>query len=137
MTQIATVETRVRPGVVRLAVRRDTACGHDCANCGGCAAAGGQVLRVLARDPLGTAPGDKVVVESGTGQVLAAAALVYLLPLLTLILGWAVGESLGGGALTLTCTTAAGFCLGLVPAVLLDRRGRARREITFTVLEKL
>ena len=134
MTQIATVEERLGPGLVRLAVQRETACGHDCAHCGGCAAAGGQVLRVTAADPLDTSPGDKVLVESGTGQVLSAAALVYLLPLAGLLAGYALG---GESPLFRGAATVLGFCLGLLPAFWLDRRARRRRETTFRVLERL
>ena len=131
MTQIATVEERLRPGLVRIAVARETACGHDCAHCGGCGAAGGQVLRVSAADPLDTAPGDKVVVESDTGQVLSAAALVYLLPLLGLLAGCFAAASLGGWGQA--AGGAAGLVLGMAPAVVLSRR----RRIAFRILEKL
>ena len=135
MTQIATVEARLRPGVVRVVVRRETACGHDCEHCGGCAAGAGQFLRVEAADALNTAPGDQVVVESATAPVLKAAAAVYLLPMATLLAGYAVGTQLSGAAVP--AATVLGFLLGLLPAVLLDRRTRRRGGTAFRVLEKL
>lgn len=134
MTQIATVEERLGPGLVRVAVRRETACGHDCEHCGGCGAAGGQVLRVTAADSLDTRPGDRVLVESGTGQVLSAAALVYLLPLAGFLAGYGLGS---GGSLLRGIAAVLGFGLGLLPAVWMDRRARRRRECTFRVLERL
>ena len=135
MTQIATVEERLGPGLVRIAVRRGTACGHDCEHCGGCAAAGGQIFLVTAADPLNTCPGDRVLVESSTGQVLSAAALVYLFPLAGLIAGYALSG--GGTPIFQGMVTAAGFGAGLLPALWLDRQARRRRESAFRVLERL
>lgn len=136
MTQIATVEECLRPGIVRVVVRRETACGHDCENCGGCGAAGGQIFRVEALDPIGVFPGDRVVVESSTRQVLAAAVLVYFIPMLTLLLGYGAGEWLGGGAI-LFLAAGIGFLIGLLPAVWMDRSVRRRRQSAFRILEKL
>jgi len=135
MTQIATVEELIRPGRVRIAVKRETACGHDCENCGGCGAGGGMVLKVEATDPLGTCPGDKVVVESSTGQVLSAAALVYLVPMATLIAGYALGASLG--TVLHIGVTVLGFAAGLLPALWLDRRNRRRGGTTFRVVARV
>ena len=136
MTQIATVEEQIGGGLVRIAVRRETACGHDCENCGGCGVSGGQVLRVEARDTVGCAVGDKVLVESDTGQVLSAAALVYLLPLVAMIAGYAVGVAIGPLVWQIVLTPL-GFALGLLPAVRMDRRAKQARQTAFRILEKL
>ena len=136
MTQIATVEARIGEALVRIAVRRETACGHDCENCGGCGVSGGQVLRVEARDPIGCAVGDKVLVESDTGQILSAAALVYLLPLVTLISGYAVGAAIGPLFWQILLTPI-GFLLGLLPALRMDRKAKQERQTAFRIVEKL
>ena len=136
MTQIAVVEEITRTGMARVQVRRETACGHDCENCGGCGASGGQIVRVEAADPIGCAAGDTVVVESSTAHVLGAAALVYLLPMLTMIIGYGFGIS-SGNALGQIFSTLLGFALGLVPAVYLDRRTKKEQKTTFRILEKL
>ena len=105
-------------------------------NCGGCGASGGQIVRVEAADPIGCAAGDTVVVESSTAHVLGAAALVYLLPMLTMIIGYGFGIS-SGNALGQIFSTLLGFALGLVPAVYLDRRTKKEQKTTFRILEKL
>lgn len=128
MTQVATVEQLLEGGRVRVAVVRRSACGHDCESCAGCGGAR-QVIHATACDPIGVQPGDRVLVYSDGKPVLRAAALVYLLPLLTFFLGYAL--SAGLASLALRClVTAACTAAGVVPAVLLDRRAGIRFEIT-------
>ena len=43
-----------------------------------------------ARNPIGARPGDMVTVESATGPVLKAAAVLYLMPLVLFIAGYLV-----------------------------------------------
>lgn len=50
MTQLATVEQRLEGDRVRIAVARQSACGHNCESCAGCGAVG-QVVRAIAHDP--------------------------------------------------------------------------------------
>ena len=88
MTQIATVRRVLGNGRVEIAVRRQSACGHDCENCAGCGAEGG-VIRTVAYDTIGVTEGDKVLVFSESKGVLGAAAMVYLLPLVFFFFGYA------------------------------------------------
>ena len=85
MTQIGTVTALPGgDGQVELTVRRQSACGHDCAGCGGCA---GQELVIRAGTDIPLALGDRVEVYSG-GGVLGIAALVYLGPVALFLLGY-------------------------------------------------
>ena len=78
MRQRATVGSLLPDGSVSLLVQRVSACTGDCGHCGGCGAVG-QSVQVTARAPFPVEPGERVWVESRSGAVLGAAALVYLL----------------------------------------------------------
>ncbi|MCI9513912.1 MAG: SoxR reducing system RseC family protein [Oscillospiraceae bacterium] len=127
MTQLATVEQRLEGDRVRIAVARQSACGHNCESCAGCGAVG-QVVRAIAHDPLGVSPGDRVLVYSDDKPVLQAAALVYLMPILTFFLSYGLSARLDS-LLLCALITLCGTALGVVPALLLDRRSQIRFEI--------
>lgn len=122
MEQIVTVRALYPDGTAEAACRRASACGGDCGHCGGCTNA--QTVLVRAYNPIGAKPGDRVVVESASCQVLGAAAAVYLLPVLFLLGGYALAGGPGG---------AIGFALGLAPAVWMDRRRRKGGRLLYTV----
>ena len=121
MEQIVTVRALYPDGTAEVACRRASACSGDCGHCGGCTNA--QTVLVRAYNPIGAKPGDRVVVESASCQVLGAAAAVYLLPVLFLLGGYALAGGPGG---------AIGFALGLTPAVWMDPRRKGGR-LLYTV----
>ncbi|MBO4854562.1 MAG: SoxR reducing system RseC family protein [Oscillospiraceae bacterium] len=134
MTQVATVEEILSGDLVRICVARKTACGHDCEQCAGCGVTGAAVC-VQARNPVGAVPGQKVLVQSGTGKVLGVAALVYLLPLVGFLLGYFFSEGL---AETVRYMIAAvGAALAFVPSVFCDRYARKKGTLVYTVVQVL
>ena len=66
----------------------------------------------------------RVWVESRSGAVLGAAALVYLLPLGLLLAVCLAAQSLGG--VWMAVLGAAAFAVGLIPALLWNRHLRRR-----------
>ena len=80
MTQIATVERILDAGHAEISVPRKSACGHDCEECAGCGISG-TAIRARAVNPIGAAPGQKVVVESSTKKMLRIITLGYFTPL--------------------------------------------------------
>lgn len=133
MTQIATVERILDARHAEISVPRQTACGHDCERCAGCGVTG-QSVRARAENLIGAEPGEKVVVHSDTGRMLGIVAAVYLVPV-ALFLGLYLAAA--------ACTervgiqygaAAAGFALGLIPAVWYDRRIRARGGLSMTIV---
>ena len=136
MIQTATVTKILKDGRAEVAVRRQSACGHDCAQCGGgCAEMMvSPTVAVIAENPLRAMPGDSVQVESYTGSVLGAAVLVYLVPFLLFFLGYALGAGMNGPSEGLGAALGGlGFGLGVLLAVLADRRVRRRRSISFRI----
>jgi len=132
MTQIATV-TRILGGSrVEIAVKRQSACAHDCEHCAGCGADGG-IVRAVAYDAVGVSEGDKVLVFSESRGVLGAAAVVYLLPIVFFFLGYGLSASFASLALRALITVAV-TAVGVLPAIVLDRKGKT---VHFSIQKKL
>ena len=64
-------------------VRRKSACGENCASCGGGCKLQNQIC--LVKNTKNAKPGDKVEIEIDTIMVLKTAFLVYLLPIIVFI----------------------------------------------------
>ena len=135
MTQTATVEAVLGDGRVRIAVARQTSCGHDCENCAGCGAQAGTV-RAVALDPLGVSAGDRVEVASDNRRIIGIAAVVYLVPFAAFFLGCGLGACTSSGALH-AAVSALVTAAGCVPALLWDRRSRRQGGVRFTIQRKL
>ena len=136
MTQTAVV-TEVTGNKARIQVKRVSACAHDCEHCGGGCS---EMMKsapvcVLAKNPLGAVPGDKVVVASDTGSILGAAALVYLLPILFFFIGYFSAKAVG--AAEDSALWAGGGCCGLSAVVIAfaERRMRKQKQNLFTIVE--
>ncbi len=82
-------------GRASVSVERQTACGGNCASCGGCAYK--NVLTAIAENRVGARVGDRITLRSRTEGVIGAAALVYLLPILTFLVGYLLADLLGAG----------------------------------------
>ena len=134
MTQLATVTAVPLEGQVEVSVTRQTACGHDCENCGGCGAGTARQLLVRAETELPLVPGDRVEIYSGNG-LLWAAALVYLGPVALFLLGYLLPGGLTEGARALC--GGLGFLLGLAAAVVWDRLVQRRSGVRYRVTRKL
>lgn len=133
MTQIATVERVLDATHALISVPRKSACGHDCAECAGCGVTG-MAVRAKALNPIGAEPGQQVVVQSSTKNMLRVIAIVYLLPVALFLIGYLLGAALTERVPAQYACAAAGFFLGFVPAVLYDRRLRAAGGLSFTIV---
>lgn len=130
MTQIATVERILDHAHAEISVPRKSACGHDCEECAGCGISG-TAVHARARNPIGARPGQKVIVQSDTKNMLGIVVAVYLIPVVLFFVGY-----LATGALTEPCRYAIGgaaFALGFVLAILYDRRLKKQGGLEFTI----
>ena len=132
MTQIATIEKLLDADHAQIAVARQTACGHDCSECAGCGVSGAPVY-ARAKNSIGAKPGQKVVVESSTKNMLGIIALVYMVPVVLFFLGYFIAGVFFGVGGQYTAAVLA-FVLGLIPAVLYDRRLRRRGGLDFNIV---
>ena len=133
MTQIATVERILDAGYAEISVPRKSACGHDCEECAGCGVTGAAV-RARAANPIGAAPGQKVVVESSTSKMLRIVALVYLIPVALFLTGYLAAMAVTKSVAAQYTAAAAGFVLGIRAAVGYDRRLRNKGGLSFTIV---
>lgn len=133
MTQIATIERIINHDYAEISVPRKSACGHDCEECAGCGVSGAAV-KAKALNPIGARPGQKVVVESSTQKMLGIVAFVYLIPVALFLAGYLVMLVLGAGVGVQYAVAIAGFVLGVVFAVMYDRRLKAQGGLVFTIV---
>lgn len=129
MEQLVRVITCDDDGTAKVLHIRESACSGDCHKCSGCGAVQ-QKLMITAENPIHAQPGQMVTVRSSTGPVLAAAAILYILPLVLFFVGYLVFAavwSLGalGGCL--------GFVLGIVLATVYDRLVAKKRKTVYTI----
>lgn len=136
MTQTATVQKVFPGGMAEIAVPRKSACGHDCEECAGCGVTG-TAVSTRARNPIGAVPGDKVVVESNSGMVLGIIAIVYLIPVVLFLLGYFLTESLLPTEGLRYAAAILAFLLGLIPAVVYDRRLKKKGTMYYTIVSNL
>jgi len=129
MTQPVRVIECFDNGTARVVHIRQSACSGDCHKCSGCGAAQ-ETIVLTAQNPIRARVGDRVLVQSETGPVLLAAAVLYILPLILFFAGyfagalwWGMGGLCGGIA----------FLLGICAAVAYDRLVQKKRETVYTI----
>ena len=123
MEQLVRVQKCNEDGTAQVIHIRQSACSGDCHKCSGCGAVQ-QTMLLTANNPIGAKPGQVVTVRAESGPVLAAAAVLHLLPLALFFVGYLVAKALGG------CL---GFVLGFVIAALYDRKVAAKKKTVYTI----
>ena len=136
MQQTATVQKVFSDGMAEIAVPRKSACGHDCEECAGCGVTG-TAVSAQARNPIGAAVGDKVVVESSSKTVLGIIAVVYLIPVVLFLLGYFLTAKLLPTEGLRYAAAILAFLLGLIPAVVCDRRMKKQGTMYYTIVSNL
>ena len=118
--------------MAEISVPRKSACGHDCEECAGCGVSGASV-RAVARNDARAEVGQKVVVESSTKNLLGVMLLVYLLPIVLFLVGYFATGALESEGLRYAVAIAA-FLVGIIPAIICDRRTKKNGKLTFTIV---
>ena len=122
-------------GLAEIEVQRQSACGHDCASCGGCGAPQ-ERIQAVARNIVDAKVGDTVTVEGENKQIMRMAAIVYTLPLVLFFAFFVVASlcSLGEGAAgALGCL---GLAVGVAVAVGYNKQVKKRGGTLFTIIKK-
>ena len=129
MEQNVRVRRTFENGTAEVIRIRESACSGDCHKCSGCGAQK-ETMILTARNPIGAKTGDMVVIESATGPVLKAAAMLYILPVVLFLVGyllgehlWALGPVFGIG----------GIVLGLVLVKLYDKHLQTKKDPIYTI----
>ena len=130
MQQLVRVRQTHEDGTATVIHVRESACSGDCHKCSGCGAAKEAIL-VEARNSIGAKAGDLVIIESETGPVLKAAAVMYLLPMVLFFAGYALGAALwqqGGLAGGLAFLASIGL------AIVYDRKVVKQQNTGYTII---
>ena len=129
MEQLVRVRQTHRDGTATVLCIRESACSGDCHKCSGCGAAKESIL-LQADNPIGAQVGDLVKVESATGPVLKAAAVLYMLPLVLFFIGYALGDAMGlsGGLFG-----GLAIALSIWLSVVYDRRMQRKDKTIYTI----
>ena len=137
MRQTAQVIRSTTPGFAEVKVRRVSACAsaHACGSCDHCSMMeNAPEIVVVAENPEGAESGDTVIVESATSSVLGAAVLLYIVPFLLFISFYLLGGGLGWSEGAAIALGGAGFVLGLLSAMALDRWRKNHRPVQFKIV---
>ena len=129
MEQLVRVVKHNDDGTARVVLVRESACSGDCHKCSGCGAAK-QTMYVTAKNPIQAPVGAVVVLRSESGPVLAAAAMLYMMPLGLFFLGYLLGAVLWQRGGLLGCIA---FVLGIAGAALYDRLVMKRKNTVYTI----
>lgn len=129
MQQLVRVKETYEDGTATVVHVRQSACSGDCHKCSGCGAAQ-ETIMLKAKNPIGAKRGDLVTLESATGPVLKAAAVLYLIPMVLFFLGYFVGDALWGMGTLVGCLS---FAAGIILAVVYDRRIGKSDQTGYTI----
>lgn len=132
MTQDAIVTKIIDRHTAEVEVERGTACGGNCGSCEACVFQ--NKIRATATNKISALPGQKVVIESRTSEVLGAAALLYLVPFVLLFIGYAIGAALLLTQGWCILVGAAFFALGVACNVIYQRR-KNKAPISFEIIQ--
>ncbi len=135
MTQEAVVTRLLPGGMAEVAVTRSTACGGNCCSCESCIFQ--SELRTIAKNEIDARPGQRVLIESRSSRIYGAAMLVYIVPLLLMLLGFAVASLLGLAERAAVLFSFVGLVLGAVLLVLVHRKRGKEQEISFTIVSRI
>ena len=121
--------TKIRDdGLAEVVVERLGICGGDCNNCRECRYE--HLMKSVVQNPIGARRGQHVMIDTPTMGVFKGALAIYVLPLVTLFLGYFIAAALGlGESASMAAFAAAG--IGIVIAVVISR-ARYRADPTPT-----
>ena len=133
MIQYARVTKIIDESMARISVVRESACGHDCTSCGGCAMASAPVV-ADAENCIGAKVGDCVIVETDTTAVIGIAAVVYLFPLALFFALYIMCRVFDAGEAVAVISGALGFAAGVLCAVCLNKRVAKKKSVAFKIV---
>lgn len=114
------IVTKVREdGLAEVVVERSSICGGDCSECNECRY--DNLMKSVVRNPIEARRGQHVMIETPTAGIVRGAFAIYVLPLVMLMVGYAVAAAF---SLTENMCILAAFvsaALGIVIAVIISR----------------
>ena len=132
MTQNAVVTRIIDRRTAEVEVERGTACGGNCPSCESCIFQ--SEIKTLARNRIQARPGQKVVIATKSKEIFSAAALVYLMPIVLMLLSYAAASALGAteGIRVLVSFLAVLVSAGIL--ILSQRTQKNKDKISFEIV---
>lgn len=129
MEQLVRIRQVHDDGTAQVVLIRQSACSGDCHQCSGCGAAQ-QTVVFDAVNAINARAGELVIVKSKSGPVLAAAAVLYMLPVALFFVGYMLGELLWTMGALAGCIA---FVLGIAIAAVYDRKVAKNQKTVYTI----
>ena len=119
------IVTKIRDdGLAEVVVERLGICGGNCEGCEGCQYE--NMMKSVVRNPIGACRGQQVMIETPTGGVIKGALKIYILPIVMMIIGYALGAvlSMTEGQCILSCFIF--LVIGVLIAIALSKKQHAK-----------
>ena len=134
MTQEGIVTKLFPHNMAEVAVTRMTACGGNCGSCESCMLQ--SEVKTIAKNHVSAQPGQRVMIESRTAAVFGAIFLVYVMPLVLFLLGYAAAYLAGAREEICILCSFIGLAVGALVLVL-TQRGKRKNTISYDIIELL
>lgn len=113
--------TKIRDdGLAEVVVERLGICGGDCNGCEGCKY--DHLMKSVVQNPIGANRGQHVMIETPTSGVVKGAFVLYVLPIVMLILGYALGALLSLSESYCILAAFAAALVGIVIATIVSKK---------------
>ncbi len=132
MTQDPVLIRLLPNDMAEVVVTRATACGGNCGSCESCMFQ--SELHTEARNLIQAKPGQRVTIESKSSRIFGAALLVYIMPLLFFLAGYAVAAALGAGEGIKILVSFVSLLISALVLVLTQRLNQKQKPITFDII---
>jgi len=133
MTNYGTVSKVLPDGKAEVQVVRQSACGGNCAGCKGCAEK--SVMTAVANNTVNAQVGQRVLIESQTKTIFSVAAFVYVMPLVLVLVSYAIASSLGASEGICVLVSFLALALSGVILVVGHKLKGENKEIIFNIVE--
>ena len=91
-------------------------------------------LKVTADNRIGARPGQKVVIESKSSKVYKAILMVYIMPIVLFLLGYAIAAALGAGEGVCIAVSFAALAVSAALLVLWYKKRGNKDKISFAII---
>ncbi len=125
MKEIAVVD-HTEGDLIAVKLKRATACGENCASCGGCSLTEKTAFAV---NTAGASAGDTVILEMNTSKVLKASFMVYILPIIVFIAVYFIAEYISGREGIAALSGVAGMVLTFIGDIIWDKKVRDKYKL--------
>lgn len=132
MTQDAIVIKSFENGLAEVLVARGTSCGEHCGSCSVCKYVG--EIHTYAKNLIHAQPGDKVVIESKTSEVLGAAFMIYIIPMAIMVLAYMAAAAMGAGESVSVPVAFIAFAVSMGLVTLYQRARTKKKEIELHIV---